>query len=179
MLPHQATVDRLPEELEFFDPPIVQSTIEGSFAMDIFPVGQIINTEVLENRLPRSKFYLDLSEVFLYLKLNIVSNEASYVVGKIPGEVTLNRTRAVQQAAQGVLKVNKLSEELATASAEANRPAAVLGLPLPNKVNSTAQTDVKIRPDNTSQTTNDLAQPINSLVQAAKFLMTNIKMPYL
>lgn len=58
-------------------------------------------------------------------KTNIISSNASYVNGENPGEVTLNCTTAVQQAAQSFLKVNKLSEELATASAEAIRQARV------------------------------------------------------
>lgn len=70
MLVHQATVDRLPEELEILDTPFVQSPSGESFAVNIPSAGQITNTEVLEFYLPRSEFYLDFSNVFLYLRLN-------------------------------------------------------------------------------------------------------------
>lgn len=67
--------------------------------------------------------------------------------------------------------MNKLSEELAIASAEVNCQAEVSGLPSVNKQNIASQTGIKMRTDNTSQTTNKVVQPMDTLVHSTKALM--------
>ena len=106
MLSRQETVDRLPEELEFFDPPTVQSTIESSFNMDILPLNQVVNnSEVIEFIIPATEHYLDLTEVFLYVKCQIAHTDPTVKLGLVQGA-----PKASERTARGLdLEVPKVT----------------------------------------------------------------------
>lgn len=95
-------MDRLPNELQFFDPPSVQPTIESSFTLDLSPFGQVVNAEVIEFLLSKSEHYLDLLGVFLYLRCRIRHKGAGKKLGAevdLTNQKVTETPRSVSEAA--------------------------------------------------------------------------------
>ena len=67
------TKEQIPEELQLFDSPTIMSSISDAYTMDIFPVNQSADSEVLEFIITPSENFISPSECILYLKCAIES----------------------------------------------------------------------------------------------------------
>ena len=63
--------EHIPEELQLFDQPTVMSSISDAYSLDILPVNQSYNAEVIEFLINLSDHYLSPAETILYLKCSI------------------------------------------------------------------------------------------------------------